>query len=697
MIRRYDYGTPFPTGAIVQPLIAGEDKMPHFTVLREGRQVSFHYRMDEDDMIFGLGETVRGINKRGHLYRSWNSDDFSHTEDKHSLYASHNLVLFFRPGRRSVFGLYVDDPGPVTFDLGYTRGDQAVITSENGDFSAYCIEAGSLTGAAQEFRRMTGRSYLPPKWGLGYIQSRWGYASQEDLRTVVRSHRERQIPLDIVSMDIDYMEDYKNFTWSKENFPDLPGLIEELRQQHIRVMPIIDAGIKAEAGDPTYEEGMKKGYFCQKADGSVFVGAVWPGRAVFPDFLRPEVRTWFGQCCRRLLETGVEALWCDMNEPALFYSDEGLEQAFRTVDSLRGADIGVQDYFTLKDAFTRMANSPEDYRRFHHLVDGAPVRHDRAHNLYGAMMTRAVAQGMRAFRPGKRPLLFSRSSFIGAHRDGGVWQGDNFAWWSHLRLNLTQLAGLNLCGFLYSGADLGGFGGNTTGDLLLRWLQLGVFTPMMRNHAALGTRAQEIYQFDCWQQMRDVLTVRYALLPFLYSELVKAALEDHMLFRPLAFDYPLDITACRVEDQLMLGSACMIAPVLEQNARGRYVYLPEDMLLVRFRSAEDYDLTPYPKGHHWISLQTREFPLFIRRGQVIPLAQSAQYAAAVDASRLTLLGWVDGDVSFTLYDDDGESADPDLEKGLIRIEVCLSGPSPVARGKGLTLDAGKIFTPMRTK
>ncbi len=689
MIRRYDYGCPILTGAIAVPQPVCTDDMPRFTVTKGENTVTFKVVMGEDDQIFGLGESVRGINKRGHLYRSWNSDDFSHTENKASLYASHNLVIF--SGKSGVFGLYVDDPGALTFDLGYTRGDEAVITSENGHFSAYYIEADSLIGAVKEFRHLIGRSYLPPKWAMGYIQSRWGYASADDLREVVKNHRDRHIPLDMMSMDIDYMDSFKDFTWNHEAFPDLPGLIAELKADHIRVVPIIDAGVKVEEGDPTYDEGVEKGYFCKKEDGSLFVGAVWPGHAVFPDFLRDEVRQWFGDKYHVLMDAGVEAFWNDMNEPAIFYSLEGLAEAYRVADSLKGTNIGVYDYFALKDAFTGMSNSMDDYRRFYHVIDGRPVRHDKVHNLYGAMMTKAGAQGLSSYNPDKRHLLFSRSSFIGAHRDGGVWQGDNNAWWGHILLNLKELAGLNMCGFIFNGADLGGFGCNTTEDLLQRWLQLGVFTPLMRNHAAMGTRDQEIYRFRNWEAMRDTLTVRYALLPYLYSEMVKAVMKDDMYFRPLAFDYTNDPVACRTEDQMMLGAACMIAPVYEQNARGRHVYLPEDMLMVRFRAAEDYDLVPMDKGHHWIDLKMNEFPLFIRKGQVIPLAKGAECVAQVDSKHLTLLGWLTHGTAFTLYDDDGESAQIDFEKGLTLVDVQVKDGNATANADGLTLDVSRII------
>ncbi|MBP3636839.1 MAG: alpha-glucosidase [Clostridia bacterium] len=689
MIRRYDFGSPIPTGAVVRTLACENTPVPFFQVEAKEGQVSFSLTLDRDDMIFGLGENVRGINKRGHLFRAWNSDDFSHTENKAGIYASHNLLLF--SGKDKLFGVYFDDPGAVTFDLGYTQQDSVRITSENGNLSVYIIEADSLTAICKEFRGLIGRSYLPPKWAFGYIQSRWGYSTDEEVREIVKGHRDRHIPLDGVCMDIDYMEDYKDFTWDKKKFPDLRGFNDDMRQEHIRLIPIIDAGVKQQDGYDTCEEGLEKGYFVKKADGKPFVGAVWPGRSYFPDFLREDVRQWFGDEYRKLLDQGVEGFWNDMNEPALFYSEESLADAFQVADELRHENLDIRSAFALKDAFANLSNNPEDYKRFYHQVEGKAVRHDKVHNLYGACMTQAAAEGFRRYDASKRFLMFSRASFIGAHRYGGVWQGDNNAWWAHLKMNLQMMPSLNMCGFLYTGADLGGFGCNTTEDLLLRWLQLGVFTPLMRNHAAQGTRDQEAFRFSNWADMRNIITVRYALLPYLYSEFMKAALQDDMLFRPLAFDYPDDDTARRVEDQVMLGADCMIAPVYEQNARGRHVYLPEDMLMVRFRSAEDYDLTPMEAGHYWIELDTTEMPLFIRRGHVIPLAKPAEYVEGIDESDLKLLGWVDKDVSITLYSDDGYTTSPCLEKGLTAITLQVQGEKATAQGHGLTLHADDVI------
>ena len=517
MIRRYTFGTPLPTGAVMQDLPAEAGALPYFDTQKAGDgSVVFSVSLHPEEVLFGLGQAVRGIDKRGHRYESWNSDVFNHTEERPSLYGSHNLLVFFSPER--LFGVYLDDPGKITWDLGYGDHGRAVITSAGGNLDAYIIEEDSLPGVARAFRKLTGRSYLPPRWAFGYIQSRWGYASEQEIRTVTEEHRKRHIPLDAVCMDIDYMVDFKNFTWKPDAFPDLARFQKELKEDHLRLVPIIDAGIKVEEGYAPYDSGKAGDFFCKKADGSDFVAAVWPGRCCFPDFLREDVRRWFGDLYRPLLEAGIEGFWNDMNEPALFYSDEGVADAFAAVDRIRAGSVDYETAWFMKDVFSGMANSPEDYRRFYHLVDGKPVRHDLVHNLYGAGMTRATAEGFRRFRQDTRLLLFSRSSFVGAHRDGGIWQGDNFSWWSHLKLALQMLPGLNLCGFLFTGCDLGGFGCNVTEDLLERFLQLGIFTPLMRNHSALHTREQEIYRFSSWEIMRDTVSVRYALLPYLYSE-----------------------------------------------------------------------------------------------------------------------------------------------------------------------------------
>ena len=304
---------------------------------------------------------------------------------------------------------------------------------------------------------------------------------------------------------------------------------------------------------------------------------------------------------------------------------------------LEDENLDLSKFFNLKDTFLGLSNSPEDYSSIYHMIDGKPVCHDRVHNIYGANMTRAAGEHFaKKFGDGKI-LMFSRASYIGAHRSSGIWFGDNHSWWSHILLNLKMLPSANMCGFLYCGADLGGFNENATRDLVLRFLALGVFTPLMRNHSALGTKDQECYNFENPEDFRDIVTVRYRLIPYLYDTFRRASENNDMIFRPLAFDYPEDKMARECETQLMLGDECMICPVYEQNVSGRYVYLPEDMTFVKL-SGENVTSQPMEKGVHFIEVALNEVPLFIRKGRQIPLCKPAMRTGELDLDNLTYIG-----------------------------------------------------------
>ncbi len=656
MIQKYVFGRPFETEAVVLEMEAKEG-VPEYGETSFGEGFAWTYRLGDEDVVYGLGEANRGINKRGYCYISNNTDIPEHTEDQRSLYGAHNFLVV--SGVRT-FGLFVDYPAKVTFDIGYTRMDTLKICCEEADLYLYVIEGESAYEIVRQFRKMIGRSYIAPKFAFGYGQSRWEYATKEDFYKVAEGYRKNHIPMDMVYMDIDYMLDYKDFTLHTENFSDFPEFVQGMKENHLRLIPIIDAGVKVEKGYEIYEEGVKNGYFCKREDGSDFVAAVWPGDTHFPDVLNPEARKWFGEKYRILTEQGIEGFWNDMNEPAIFYTPEGVEKAQKVVKEFLEDTEGKTSIFEVRDAIMNLANNEEDYRSFYHQADGKKVRHDKVHNLFGCNMTRAASEAFERIAPEKRFLMFSRSSYIGMHRYGGIWTGDNKSWWSHLLLNLKMMPSLNMCGFLYTGADLGGFGTDTTRDLLLRWLALGVFTPLMRNHAALGTRKQECYQFEHIEDFRHVIEVRYRLIPYLYSEYMKAALNDDLYFKPLAFTYPKDPMALQVEDQLMLGDEIMIAPVYTQNAKGRYVYLPEEMKFVKFLPDGTLSEQTLPAGHHYVEIALNEVPLFIRQNKCIPLASPAEYVDALDTKNLTLIGYKNS--SYALYEDDGIHKDYDLNK-----------------------------------
>ena len=657
MIQRFRFGHPFSTESVVDVLPVAEGEVPFLTPDGDG----WRFTLAEDAVVYGLGEMPRGINKRGWHYITNNTDESHHGEDKLSYYGAHNFLLVRNGLGGDCFGVFVDFPGKVYYDIGYTDHDTLRFHTEEPDYNLYILTGKNETAICKAFRKLIGQSYIPPKWAFGFAQSRWGYKTEADVREIAEQYRKNHLPLDMICMDIDYMQNYADFTINKERFPDLKKLSDDLKAEGIHLVPIIDAGIRIDPDDETCQEGLEKDYFCKKADGTPFVAAVWPGKAYFSDFLRPEVREWFGERYHVLTDLGIEGFWNDMNEPALFYSPDRLKTVLDKAAALRDKDNIVQEeFFPFIGEVMGLMNSPEDYASFYHEVDGKSIRHDRVHNLYGGNMTRAAGEAFGRLRPNKRTLLYSRSSFIGSHRYGGIWLGDNDSSWGQLLANIQLMPNVQMCGFLYTGSDLCGFAGDTTPDLALRWLEFGIFTPLMRNHAAAGTREQEYFRFaDKMPAFRKMLELRYALLPYLYSEFMKAALEDGSYFRPLSFDYPNDADALNVEDQLLLGEGLMVAPVYTQNAVGRHVYLPEPMKMLRLRSVTDYDEEVLPAGHHYIHCTLDEVLLFIRPGRVVPVAASAESTTQLNETDLTLWSYLpDGTTgSYRMYTDDGVTTD----------------------------------------
>lgn len=654
MIQHYRFGHPIHTGAVLdKPTmdITPVEDFPGWDISPSNGSLS--KTLSEPMRVFGLGETVRGMNKRGWIYISNNTDDPNHDEDKRSLYASQNFILLASPEEEKVEAIFIDDPGTVRFDIGYTELSRLIICSESGNADIYRFTADSTDDIIRQFRAITGQSYIPPKWAFGFGQSRWGYKTEEDIRTVFTRYQDASVPLDSIYLDIDYMERYKDFTVNTESFPHFSDFVEEMRKSHVHLVPIIDAGVKMEEGYETYEEGCEKDYFVKKENGERLVAAVWPGRVHFPDFFKPEVQNWFGQKYQFLLEQGIDGFWNDMNEPAIFYTEDRLREVFEEIEKYKNENLDIQSYFAFTNLVSTLGNNPADYRRFYHEHEGQTIRHDKVHNLFGFYMTKAAGEALRKMEPNKRILLFSRSSYIGMHRYGGVWTGDNKSWWSHLLLSLQQMPALNMCGFLYSGSDIGGFGADCTEDLMARWLSLAILTPLYRNHACAGTRLQELYQFQNLESFRKIIELRYALIPYIYSEFMKAAVKNEMYFRPLSFIWSKDARAYEVEDQVVVGESIMLAPVVEQNHNGRTVYLPESMKLLRFKAWNDYTEEILPAGTHYVECRLFETILFLRKGHVLPLIEPAKTTAELDYASLKFICYDADPKDYALYNDDG--------------------------------------------
>lgn len=654
-IAKYRFGNPFPTdGVLVKGDPWEKEGMDYFQV-EQGTEIRLTYKMDSKDVVWGLGENQRGMNKRGGIYVSYCSDDPRHTPDKKSLYGAHNFMIV---DGREQFGLFIDYPGQVAFDIGFSHKDAIEIIIDGTDADIYIIDGEGLREIVRKFFHIIGEGYAPPKWAFGYQQSRWSYPDAKTIERVAEAFIDHDIPCDALYLDIDYMEGFKDFTVSEDRFPDFPRFVEKMREKGFRLVPIIDAGVKIEKDYGVYEEGIQGGYFCTDGEGKPFVAAVWPGKVHFPDFLNPEARRWFGLKYKGLIDWGIEGFWNDMNEPAIFYTERGLRQGIELAKQSENENLDMDSFFALKDAFIHMSNHREDYQSMYHHVDGKQVNHHEVHNLYGCYMTRAAAEGFEEIAPNKRFLLFSRASYIGMHRFGGIWTGDNHSWWEHILLNLKMMPSLNMCGFLYAGADTGGFGGDANAQLLIRWTQFSLFTPLFRNHSAMGGRRQEPFSFDqeTTEMVRKAIQFRYALIPYIYSEYMKALLHRDMYMLPLAFAYE-DEMSRRVENQLLVGDGLMIAPIYEENALGRYVWLPEDMLLWK---VDDYRKRSYEikrKGHLYLEVELHEIPVFIRKNKMLIFGNHGRNTEVMDHRELYVVAFIEDRAQYVYYDDDGLTKD----------------------------------------
>lgn len=597
-------------------------------------------RLAPGERILGCGERTTGLDQRRRHIVFYNVDPPQvHGPDTGSMYVSIPFWMGQRDGR--TYGIFLDSVRRADLDAGLAEPDRMSFGAAGGELTYYVFAGPTPAVVLARYADLTGHAPLPPRWALGYAQSRWSYFPHGHLRSVASGFRERGIPCDTLYLDIDYMDGYRDFTWSPLRFPDPPGMLRELGEQGFKVVTIIDPGIKADPTDPTYIEGLERDYFVRRADGSLFIGVVWPGECVFPDFSRAEVREWWGNRHKGLLEAGVAGIWDDMNEPSL------------TDRLVPGA--GVPHGTTMPDDAVHRPQGP----------DGPALPHAAFHNAYGLQMARATAEGLARLRPGMRPFVLTRSGYAGIQRYAAVWTGDNASVWPHLRLAMRMCLGLGLSGVPFVGFDTGGFWENTTGEMLVRFTQLGALFPFFRNHSALYTASQEPWQLgQPFEELcRNAITLRYRLLPYLYTAFARSVRAGAPVARALAYSFPEEPSLATVDDEVMLGEDLLAAPVLEADTIQRDVLLP-------------------PGG--WVDWWTGErfmgparvrvnapmdiLPLFAREGAIIPMGPVMEYTGQRPEEPLTLVCYLgDGDgarAAGTLYEDDG--ATTDYERGAWR-------------------------------
>ena len=566
-------------------------------------------KLGKDDAIYGLGDKPGCLNKRGYSYVNWNTDDPApHVDSFKSLYKS--IPFFIVLGDEYCYGIFADNTYKTTFDFGYENTDYYFVEHEKGELDYYFMPGNDMAEVVGLYTSLTGTTPLYQRWIYGSHQSRWGYYTQDEVLDIADKFRELDIPCDVIHMDIDYMNGYRVFTFDDKKFPDVKGLSEKLADRGVKLISIIDPGVKKDEDYFMYKEGMEMDAFAHDIDGSVYENAVWPGTSVFPDFTKQSVRSWWGDKTKILLEHGISGIWNDMNEPASF-------------------------------------NGPlPDDVQFEY---GA---HEKVHNIYGHFMAKATYEGLAKNDGGKRPFVLTRAAYAGSQKYCGGWTGDNHSIWAHIALSLEQVCNLSVSGLAMCGSDIGGFGSDTTPELLVRFYEAAVFVPFFRNHSAMGTRRQEPWQFDetTIDAVRKTVELRYRFIQYIYDLAHECEKTGAPIVRPLVYEYPVDKHVRNISDEYMLGSFVLVAPVIAPGKEAREVYLPDGDWY------DYYTGEKYSGGRYILAdAPLDKVPVFIKAGAIIPVADGEiRSTEDITEDKISILTYP-GKGSFVHYQDDNET------------------------------------------
>lgn len=595
-----------------------------------GQEVALERTTPPGERFYGLGEKTGPLNRRGRSFEFWNSDTPAYSATQDPLYQSIPFFVGFRDG--AAYGVYVDNTHRMTFDMAASSPDRYRLEAQGGVMDEYILIGPGLPLVLQLYAVLTGFAPLPPRWTLGYHQCRWSYYPDSQVLDICQQFRDREIPADGIWLDIDYMEGFRSWTWSSEGFSDPAGLVQQVEELGFKVTAIIDPGLKQDPEWGLYQQGLDNDYFLKNPDGSVFVGEVWPGASVFPDFTHPQVRDWWGSLVHYLTDFGVKGIWLDMNEPASFLAADG-----NTVPSTVKCD-----------------------------GDGEPTDMGAMHNVYALQENRATYEGLLAAVPDARPFLLTRAGFAGIQRYAAVWTGDAASTFEGLGLVLPMLMGLGMSGVPFVGSDVGGWSGHATPELFARWMAVGSISPFFRGHVQTGVPMQEPWEFGL--EVEDIsrkhIQQRYRWLPYLYSLFREASLTGHPILRPLVYEFPDNEATLDTSDEAMLGPWLLVAPVVQEGAVSRIVTLPPGQWM-EVRSGALH------QGPAQLTLDVtlQALPVYLRQGAILPASRLLQYSDQEPLSPLFFeLFPGPEETSFELYEDDGETLQ--VQSGKYCIRTC---------------------------
>lgn len=580
-----------------------------------GEQVTTYKKLQEGERFIGLGEKTGPLDRKGHGYQNWNTDSYAYNSVSDPLYSS--TPFYFGIHHGLVYGIYFDNSFKSHFNFGASNNRFSSFSADCGEMNYYFMTGKTVGEIIQHYTHLTGRMPMPPKWSIGYQQCRYSYFPDTEVRSIADTFRDKDIPADVIVLDIHYMDAYKIFSWHKEHFSDPKGLIADLRSKGFEVVVMCDPGIKVEKGYAAYDDGVEKDVFIKYPDGTYFTGQVWPGWCHFPDFTDPKTRTWWKEKFRDYVDLGIEGFWNDMNEPATWGNQipENLEMEF----------------------------------------EGHQGTMRRGRNIYGFQMSRSTYEGTKSLLKGKRPFNLTRSAYSGIQRYAAVWTGDNIATDEHMMLGVRLLNSMGITGMAFCGFDAGGFVGDANPKLFGRWISIAAFSPFFRGHSMVNSRDAEPWSFgeEVEEISRNYIKLRYRLMPYLYSAFHEAATTGMPVNRSLAITDPHNdlVYSKTYQHQYFFGQSLLVAPV-ESYKEVAKVYLPK---------GKWYDLfndQVYHEGEVMIESPVEKLPVFVKGASILVMDSEIASNTKVKSSALEVhVYYHDENCSYTLYQDDGNTFD----------------------------------------
>lgn len=611
-----------------------------------GQEFRVYKTMPSVEQYFGLGDKSDAMDHRGNAFTMWTTDAYGWQQGSDPLYKAIPFFMGLLHGR--AYGVFLDNTYRTNFDFGKESPDFFSFASTGGELNYYFIAGPEPKQVIERYTTLTGRTPLPPLYTLGYQQCRFSYYPESRVREIANEFRTRKIPVDVLYLDIDYQEGYKAFTINREYFPNFEQMVKDLDGQGFKLVVISDLHLKKEIGYKPYDEGTAGDNFVKNPDGSQYVGNVWPGPSVFPDFTLARARKWYGSLYKMFTDIGIAGFWNDMNEPSVFrYPDKTMP-----LDTVHRVDSESED------------RNP-----------AGPIRntdHREIHNVLGMQNVRATYDGLLQLRPDERPFVLTRAAFAGAQRYAATWTGDNQSTWLHYKLSLPTLLNLGVSGYAMVGNDVGGFDGSPTAELLTRWTELGTFFPIDRNHTTKGSRDQEPWVHGPEHEAirRRYIEYRYRLLPYIYTSMEETTRTGVPLMRAFFVEHPLAGHIQGINDrEFFFGHDLLVAPKTLDTVDPYEVILPGEVWYdywtgkkVEAKQHKAWD-DNYEQGlvkaplveSVTVNPKLDELPVYVRGGAIIPHQPLVQSTSEKPQGPLELRVYPGPDCSGSVYTDDGHT------------------------------------------